>query len=78
VVGINTPNLSTALATNRLQLRSRLRLSDPVARGRGVPVLLDPRVRRQRYGQTFQASLPPYRMTSTNTDMDAFFETNAQ
>jgi len=43
-----------------------------------VPVLLDPRVRRQRYGQTFQASLPPYRMTSTNTDMDAFFETNAQ
>jgi len=40
---------------------------------RGVLVLLDPRVRRQRYGQTFLASLPPYRMTSTITDVEAFF-----
>jgi restriction endonuclease Mrr len=30
---------------------------------RGVLVLLDPRVRTKRYGQTFLASLPPYRMT---------------
>ncbi len=43
---------------------------------RGVLVLLDPRVRRQRYGQTFLQSLPPYRMTSTITDVEAFFEKN--
>ncbi|MGB9406245.1 MAG: ATP-dependent DNA helicase [Terracidiphilus sp.] len=42
---------------------------------RGVLVLLDPRVTRQRYGQTFLASLPPYRMTSTITDVEEFFET---
>jgi ATP-dependent DNA helicase DinG len=41
---------------------------------RGVLVLLDPRIRRQRYGQTFLASLPPYRMTQTITDVEAFFE----
>jgi ATP-dependent DNA helicase DinG len=41
---------------------------------RGVLVLLDPRVRRQRYGQTFLASLPPYRMTTTITDVEAFFD----
>ena len=44
---------------------------------RGVLVLLDPRIRRQRYGQTFLASLPPYRMTATITDVERFFETNA-
>jgi ATP-dependent DNA helicase DinG len=44
---------------------------------RGVLVLLDPRVRRQRYGQTFLQSLPPYRMTATITDVEAFFEKNA-
>ena len=44
---------------------------------RGVLVLLDPRVRRQRYGQTFLASLPPYRMTATITDVEAFFGTGA-
>src|SRR5208337_3160061 len=42
---------------------------------RGVLVLLDPRVRRKRYGQTFLASLPPYRMTATITDVEAFFAT---
>ena len=41
---------------------------------RGVLVLLDPRVTRQRYGKTFLASLPPYRMTQTITDVEAFFE----
>jgi ATP-dependent DNA helicase DinG len=41
---------------------------------RGVLVLLDPRIRRQRYGQTFLASLPPYRVTTTITDVEKFFE----
>jgi ATP-dependent DNA helicase DinG len=41
---------------------------------RGVLVLLDPRIRRQRYGQTFLQSLPPYRMTDTITDVEAFFD----
>jgi ATP-dependent DNA helicase DinG len=40
---------------------------------RGVLVLLDPRIRRQRYGQTFLASLPPYKMTATITDVEGFF-----
>ena len=40
---------------------------------RGVLVLLDPRITRQRYGQTFIQSLPPYRMTATITDVEAFF-----
>ncbi len=42
---------------------------------RGALVLLDPRVRTMRYGQTFLASLPPYRMTETITDLEAFFGT---
>ncbi|MDE3200813.1 MAG: ATP-dependent DNA helicase [Acidobacteriota bacterium] len=41
---------------------------------RGVLVLLDPRVRTQRYGQTFLQSLPPYRMTANIGDVEAFFE----
>ena len=41
---------------------------------RGVLVLLDPRIQRQRYGKTFLASLPPYRVTNTITDVEAFFE----
>ena len=41
---------------------------------RGVLVLLDPRIRRQRYGQTFLASLPPYRMTTAIADVESFFE----
>ncbi|HEV2445257.1 MAG TPA: ATP-dependent DNA helicase [Candidatus Sulfopaludibacter sp.] len=40
---------------------------------RGVLVLLDPRIRRQRYGQAFLQSLPPYRMTTTITDVEKFF-----
>ncbi len=40
---------------------------------RGVLVLLDPRVRTQRYGRTFLQSLPPYRVTQTITDVEAFF-----
>ena len=41
---------------------------------RGVLVLLDPRIRRQRYGQTFLQSLPPYRMTTNIGDVETFFE----
>jgi ATP-dependent DNA helicase DinG len=40
---------------------------------RGVLVLLDPRIRTQRYGQTFLQSLPPYRMTTALADVEAFF-----
>jgi ATP-dependent DNA helicase DinG len=40
---------------------------------RGVLVLLDPRMRTMRYGQTFVASLPPYRMTTDITDVEKFF-----
>jgi ATP-dependent DNA helicase DinG len=40
---------------------------------RGVLVLLDPRIRRQRYGQTFLASLPPYRVTTAIADVERFF-----
>jgi ATP-dependent DNA helicase DinG len=40
-------------------------------------VLLDNRVRTKRYGQTFLASLPPYRMTQTITDVETFFEKDA-
>lgn len=41
---------------------------------RGVLVLLDPRIRKQRYGQTFLQSLPPYRMTTAIEDVERFFE----
>ena len=41
---------------------------------RGVLVLLDPRITQKRYGQTFLASLPPYRMTATITDVEKFFD----
>ena len=40
---------------------------------RGVLVLLDPRIRTQRYGQIFLQSLPPYRMTTSITDVEGFF-----
>lgn len=43
---------------------------------RGVLVLLDPRIRQKRYGQAFLESLPPYRVTGTITDVQAFFELN--
>ena len=40
---------------------------------RGVLVLLDPRIRRQRYGQAFLASLPPYRISTNIADVEGFF-----
>jgi ATP-dependent DNA helicase DinG len=41
---------------------------------RGVLMLLDPRIERQRYGRIFLDSLPPYRLTHDITDVEAFFE----
>lgn len=41
---------------------------------RGVLVLLDPRIRQKRYGQAFLESLPPYRVTTSITDVELFFE----
>jgi len=43
---------------------------------RGVLVLLDPRIRQKRYGQAFLESLPPYRVTTSITDVELFFEMN--
>lgn len=39
---------------------------------RGVLVLLDPRMERQRYGRVFLESLPPYRVTQRISDVQAF------
>ena len=40
---------------------------------RGVLMLLDPRIQRQRYGRIFLDSLPPYRITQDITAVEAFF-----
>ncbi len=40
---------------------------------RGLLVLLDPRIRTQRYGQIFLQSLPPYRLTQNIGDVEEFF-----
>jgi ATP-dependent DNA helicase DinG len=40
---------------------------------RGVLMLLDPRIQRQRYGKIFLDSLPPYRVTQSIDDVEAFF-----
>ncbi len=42
---------------------------------RGVLMLLDPRMQRQRYGRIFLDSLPPYRLTQSIEDVEAFFAT---
>jgi ATP-dependent DNA helicase DinG len=42
---------------------------------RGVLMLLDPRIQRQRYGRIFLDSLPPYRLTQSIEDVEAFFAT---
>ncbi|MGA7521996.1 MAG: ATP-dependent DNA helicase [Acidobacteriaceae bacterium] len=41
---------------------------------RGVLMLLDPRLERQRYGRIFLESLPPYRITQNIGDVEAFFQ----
>ncbi|MGH9772035.1 MAG: ATP-dependent DNA helicase [Candidatus Acidiferrales bacterium] len=40
---------------------------------RGVLMLLDPRVQRQRYGRVFLESLPPYRITQDIAAVETFF-----
>jgi ATP-dependent DNA helicase DinG len=40
---------------------------------RGLLVLLDPRIQRQRYGRIFLESLPPYRLTQSIDEVEAFF-----
>ncbi|CAN5544641.1 ATP-dependent DNA helicase [soil metagenome] len=40
---------------------------------RGVLMLLDPRIQRQRYGKIFLDSLPPYRLTHDIADVEQFF-----
>jgi ATP-dependent DNA helicase DinG len=40
---------------------------------RGVLMLLDPRIQRQRYGRIFLESLPPYRLTQEITEVEQFF-----
>jgi len=40
---------------------------------RGLLVLLDPRIQRQRYGRVFLESLPPYRLTQSIEEVEAFF-----
>ncbi len=41
---------------------------------RGVLVLLDPRIRQKQYGRAFLESLPPYKVTTSITDVELFFE----
>jgi ATP-dependent DNA helicase DinG len=43
---------------------------------RGVLMLLDPRMQRQRYGRIFLESLPPYRLTQSIADVESFFSSN--
>jgi ATP-dependent DNA helicase DinG len=45
---------------------------------RGVLMLLDPRIQRQRYGRIFLESLPPYRLTQEIADVEDFFRKSAQ
>lgn len=40
---------------------------------RGVLMLLDSRIQRQRYGRIFLESLPPYRLTQEIADVEQFF-----
>jgi ATP-dependent DNA helicase DinG len=40
---------------------------------RGLLMLLDPRIQRQRYGRIFLDSLPPYRVTQSIEDVELFF-----
>jgi ATP-dependent DNA helicase DinG len=44
---------------------------------RGVLMLLDPRLERQRYGRIFLESLPPYRITQNIGDVEEFFSRSA-
>jgi len=41
---------------------------------RGVLMLLDSRIQRQRYGKIFLESLPSYKITDDIREVEAFFE----
>jgi ATP-dependent DNA helicase DinG len=41
---------------------------------RGLLVMLDPRIDRQRYGKVFLESLPPYRLTRDIAEVESFFD----
>lgn len=43
---------------------------------RGVLMLLDSRIQRQRYGRIFLESLPPYRLTQEIADVEQFFSSS--
>lgn len=45
---------------------------------RGVLMLLDPRIQRQRYGRIFLDSLPPYRRTTEISDVEKFFARDSE
>ncbi len=45
---------------------------------RGVLMLLDPRIQRQRYGRIFIDSLPPYRLTQSIEEVEEFFAPRGQ
>jgi ATP-dependent DNA helicase DinG len=45
---------------------------------RGVLMLLDPRIQRQRYGRVFLESLPPYRVTNDIGVVEEFFNVSSQ
>jgi len=45
---------------------------------RGLLVLLDPRIQRQRYGRVFLDSLPGYRVTQSLEDVEGFFADSAR
>jgi len=45
---------------------------------RGVLMLLDPRIQRQRYGRIFLDSLPPYQLTQEIADVEQFFASESQ
>jgi ATP-dependent DNA helicase DinG len=44
---------------------------------RGVLMLLDPRLQRQRYGRVFMESLPPYRVTQDIAMVEEFFSSKS-
>jgi ATP-dependent DNA helicase DinG len=45
---------------------------------RGVLVLLDPRIERQKYGKVFLDSLPPYRVTRDIGEVETFFDVGSE
>jgi ATP-dependent DNA helicase DinG len=45
---------------------------------RGVLMLLDPRIQRQRYGKIFLDSLPKYKVTQSIEEVERFFAADAR